>query len=126
MPQLPRPELAAVAAGGAVGALLRVGVADAFAVPAASWPWAIFAINLSGCFALACLAGALAHTPRDTLLRPLLGTGFCGAYTTLSTLALEVVAMLDAGRDGLAIGYAGASAVGGLLAIRLGYAVVSR
>jgi CrcB protein len=126
VPKLPRPELAAVAVGGAGGALLRVWLAERFAVGAASWPWAIFAINLSGCFALACLASALSHTPRTTYLRPLLGTGFCGAYTTFSTLALELLTMLDAGRYGLAVGYAAATLAGGLAAIRLGDALVHR
>ena len=43
-----RRELAAIFAGGAVGALARVGVGELFPSAVASWPWAIFAINISG------------------------------------------------------------------------------
>ena len=41
--------------------------------------------------------------------RPLLGTGLCGAFTTFSTMQLELLRMIDAGRGGMAAGYAAAS-----------------
>ena len=44
--------------------------------------------------------------PQSTYRRPLLGTGFCGAYTTFSTMQVEILKMLDAHRYGLAAGYA--------------------
>ena len=49
--------------------------------------------------------------------RPLLGTGFCGAYTTFSTMQVEILKMLDHDRYGLAVGYAAASIGAGYLAI---------
>ena len=47
--------------------------------------------------------------PVSAYRRPLLGTGLCGAFTTFSTMQLEVLRMLGAGRTGLAVAYALAS-----------------
>jgi CrcB protein len=120
-------ELGAIFAGGAVGALLRVWLGTRFADGAAGWPWVTFAINVSGSVALAYLATRLQERlPQSTYRRPLLGTGFCGAYTTFSTMQVEVLTMLDHGRDGLAVGYAAASLVAGYVAIWLTTAAVRR
>ena len=52
--------------------------------------------------------------------RAFLGTGVCAALTTFATLQLELLGMLDAGRAGLAAGYAAASVAAGLVAVRVG------
>jgi CrcB protein len=111
-----RGELLAIFIGGAGGALARTGAVIAFGDPARAWPWSIFVINLTGAFAL----GYVAARPRgDIYAAALLGTGFCGAFTTFSTMMLELLQMLDAGRLGLAALYATASVTGGLAAIAL-------
>jgi CrcB protein len=120
-------ELAAIFLGGAAGALLRVWLGLTFAASATSWPWAIFAINVSGSFALGYLATRLQERlPQSTYRGPLLGTGFCGAYTTFSTVQIELLAMLEHGRYGLALGYAAASVTAGYLAVWLATATVRR
>jgi fluoride exporter len=127
LPGVDGRELVAIFLGGTAGALLRVWLGVTFASPADSWPWSIFAINVSGCFALGYLATRLQERlPQSTYRRPLLGTGFCGAYTTFSTVQVEIVAMLDRGSYGLAAGYAAASIVAGYLAIATATAVVRR
>ncbi len=124
---LDRRELAAIFVGGALGALARVGLGECFAGGASGWPWVTFAINVSGSFALAYFATRLAERlPQSTYRRPLLGTGFCGAYTTFSTMQVEILTMLDHDRYGLAAGYAGASIGAGYLAICVGTALVRR
>ncbi len=120
-------ELGAIFVGGAVGALLRVWLGTRFSGGAPGWPWVTFAINLSGSVALAYFATRLQERlPQSTYRRPLLGTGFCGAYTTFSTMQVEILRMLDHDRYGLAVGYATASLVGGYLAIWLTTAAVRR
>jgi CrcB protein len=126
-PRLDVRELAAVFAGGAAGALLRTWLTQRYPQGADSWPWTIFAINISGAFALGYLVTRLQERlPLSSYRRPLAGTGFCGAYTTFSTLQLELVKMLDRGHVGLAAGYAAASLGGGLVAVHVASAIVRR
>ncbi len=114
--------LGLVALGGSAGAAARYGVG--LAVGAHAWPWATTVVNLSGALALGLLTGALAAaggaTPALRRVRLLVGTGFLGAFTTYSTLSLEVAERLRAGSAGTAVGYALASLVVGLLASLLG------
>ncbi len=127
MPNLDRRELAAIAAGGAAGALLRVWLVRQFGSGAPGWPWTTFAINVTGSFALAYIATRLQERlPLSTYRRPLLGTGFCGAYTTFSTMAIEIVRMLESDRYGLSAGYAAASIAAGFVAIWAASAVARR
>ncbi len=120
-------ELGAIFAGGVAGALLRVWLGRHFAAGPAQWPWATFAINISGAFALGYLATRLQERlPQSTYRRPLLGTGFCGAYTTFSTMQVEALGMIEHGRYGLAAGYALASICAGYLAVWVATATVRR
>jgi CrcB protein len=121
-----RRELAAIFAGGFVGAIARAAVAEALAV-GHSWPWATFIVNLAGAFALGYFTTRLQERlPLSAYRRPLLGTGFCGALTTFSTMQIELLPMLDRTQLGLAFGYAAASIVGGFLAIAAATNLVRR
>lgn len=120
-------ELAAIFAGGAAGAVARVGLTEAFPDPSAAFPWAVFVVNVSGSLLLGYLVTRLQERlPLSTYRRPLAGTGFCGAYTTFSTMQLELLRMLDHHRYGLAAGYVGASIVAGYLAVWSGTILVRR
>ena len=127
MPRLDRQEMAAIIAGGAAGAVLRVALARTNTGGPAAWPWITFAVNLSGAFLLGFFVTRLQERlPLSAYRRPLLGTGFCGAFTTFSTMQLELVRMLDAHRYGLAAAYAGTSIVLGYACVHLATAVVRR
>ena len=120
-------ELASIFAGGCVGALARAGLAEAAPVGPGEWPWATFAVNICGAFLLGWLTTRLQERlPPSAYRRPLLGTGLCGALTTFSTLQVELLDMLDAGRDGLAALYAGLSIAAGCLAVALATNLVRR
>jgi CrcB protein len=120
-------ELVAIYAGGALGALLRVWLGTAVGGGAPGWPWATFAINVSGSFALAYLATRLQERlPQSSYRRPFLATGFCGAYTTFSTMQVEVLGIIDHNRYGLAAAYACASLAAGFAAIWVATALVRR
>jgi CrcB protein len=113
-----RRELAAVFGGGIVGALARYGLVEALPHAPGEWPWATFAVNLAGAFALGYFTTRLQERlPLSAYRRPFLGTGLCGALTTFSTMQLELLDMLDAHRAGLAALYAGASIGCGFFAV---------
>jgi len=119
--------LAAIFVGGALGALARVGLGLLLPAPAGTWPWATFAINISGSFLLGYFATRLQdRLPQSTYRRPLLGTGLCGTYTTFSTMQVEILGMLDRGRPGLAAAYAAVSILAGFLAVLLATGLVRR
>jgi len=120
-------ELLAIFAGGAIGAVARVYLARHLAGGAPAWPWPTFAANIAGAFLLGYFATRLQERlPLSRYRRPLLGTGFCGAFTTFSTFQVELVKMLDADRIGLAVGYASASIAAGFVAVTVATAAVRR
>jgi CrcB protein len=127
MPKYDIRELAAIFAGGAVGALARAGLVQWVPPHPGRWPWATFLVNVAGAFLLGYFATRLQERlPLSAYKRPLLGTGLCGALTTFSTVQLELVRMLDRGSLGLALGYAAASVVAGFAAVWIATAMVRR
>ena len=113
----------AVLIGGFFGGLARYGIGLAWPTPVNGFPVAILVVNTIGCFALALLLVAVTEIlPPTAYLRPLLGTGFCGGFTTFSTMAVADVLLLAHGHAGRAIGYLLASVVAGVGATALGIA----
>ena len=109
--------LAAVAAGGATGAVLRW--AATHAVPDGSGiPWTTLAINVGGSLALALLGGAVALRRRPLLLLAL-GPGLLGGFTTFSAYADQGRALADDGHPGLALAHLLATVAGCLVAVHL-------
>ena len=116
--------VAAVALGGMVGAVVRFVIAEAW--PTSGFPWATFGVNLTGCFGIGALMAWL--TDRESahpLLRPFLGTGLLGGYTTFSTYAVEAEALLGS-RPALGFAYLAASVLLGLAAAYVGWAMLAR
>lgn len=120
-------ELAAIACGGALGALARVGLVQALPASGRGWPWATFAANLVGAALLGYFVTRLQERlPVSTLRRPLLGTGVCGALTTFSTVQLELLGMFERDAYGLACAYLAATLIGGYTAVFFSSALVRR
>ena len=118
-----------VFAGGVVGTALRYYGEILLPHQPAGWPWATFLINLGGAFLLGGLLEALARLGDDSgwrqRARLCAGTGGCGAFTTYSAFALEVVLLARHGHVGTAIGYGLVSVVGGVLTAWLGIVVAA-
>ena len=119
--------LAAVALGGAAGAPARYEVTRLIHVSQACFPGATFWINVSGSFVLGfLLVLLLERLPPTRYLRPMLATGFLGAYTTFSTYAVEADVLAKDHHAAMAITYAVATMVAGLIAAWAGVLAASR
>jgi len=106
-----------VAVGGVAGVLARYGLGTA--VSADGLPWMIFAINVAGSF----LLGAMLPWT-DQLSDPVrngLAIGFCGGFTTFSTISVQVLTDARGGDTGFALLYLSATIVCGVLAAALGF-----
>ncbi len=113
--------LVAIAIGGAFGAPLRYEITQLIHVPKDTFPWATFWINLSGAFVLgAFLTVIMERRTAHPFARPLFATGFLGAYTTFSTMAVETVTLMRAGRVAVGLFYLASSMTLGLVAAYAG------
>ncbi|MFD5553575.1 fluoride efflux transporter CrcB [Streptomyces sp. NPDC127068] len=101
-----RRVLAAVACGGALGAGARYGAVLLRPTPAGAFPWTTLTVNAVGCALIGVLMAALtaARTP-GPLVRPFLGTGVLGGFTTFSAYAVDVQQLVRQGEGTRAAGY---------------------
>ncbi|HET8601116.1 MAG TPA: CrcB family protein [Segeticoccus sp.] len=116
-----------VALGGALGALARYLIGETWAAPAAGFPTATFAIDVGG----SALIGVLMVLVSDVysphpLVRPFLGSGFLGGFTTFSTYAVSIRGLLTGGHYLVGLGYLVATPVVALLAVWLTAAATRR
>jgi fluoride exporter len=119
LPHDPR-KLLAIYAGGVVGALSRVGLAEVAATDPGQWPWATFAVNMVGALLLGWFFALFQAHAEERLHHPFLGVGICGTLTTFSTMQLELYVMVDGSHLGLAAAYCAATIAAGYLLLRLG------
>jgi CrcB protein len=118
--------LVAIALGGALGSLGRWQLGRLLA-EAGPFPWATFVENVSGSFVLGALVVlAFDRWPQSRYLRPFLGVGVLGGFTTFSTYALDVRTLVVDDRPWLAMAYLLASLAAGLVAAALGMAAARR
>lgn len=116
--------LAVIALGGGAGSAARFLVGQAFPASPTGFPWATFAVNVAGCFALgALMVFVLDVWPPRRYIRPFLGVGFLGGFTTFSTFAAEIVERLGNGAWTTADAYAADSLIAGLVTVWCGIAL---
>jgi fluoride exporter len=86
-------------------------------------PWGTVLVNITGSFAFGVLTGLVDGQGAPSALTLLAGAGFCGAFTTFSTLAYETLRLIETDRWRQALATVAASVAGGLGAALLGYAL---
>ncbi|MHB8512443.1 MAG: fluoride efflux transporter CrcB [Actinomycetota bacterium] len=62
-----------------------------------AFPWGTFVINASGSLILGFLTALALYHGFPATAKVILGTGFCGAYTTFSTFTFETVRLAEEG-----------------------------
>ncbi|HEY8674213.1 MAG TPA: fluoride efflux transporter CrcB [Candidatus Dormibacteraeota bacterium] len=112
----------AIAVGGALGAVARYAVSTAWPHAPNGIPWATFAVNVAGCFligVLMVLLTEIAGQPHH-LIRPFLGVGILGGFTTFSTYTVDVQHLLANGHPQLALLYLFGTLGAALVAVQFG------
>ncbi|MFG2089641.1 MULTISPECIES: fluoride efflux transporter FluC [unclassified Spirillospora] len=117
----PWATLGAVSAGGVTGALARYGLSGAFPYGPGEFPWVVFWINVSGCLVIGVLMVLITETWRvNPLVRPFLGAGVLGGFTTFSTFAVDFQRTVDGGEPRVALVYLAATPAAALAAVLTG------
>ncbi|EWM11393.1 fluoride efflux transporter CrcB [Kutzneria sp. 744] len=112
--------LAVIALGGGLGAVARYGISLWLPTTPGHFPWGTFLINVTGCFLIGVLMVRWGQRP---LLRPFLGVGILGGFTTFSTYAVETRALLTPGDAPLALAYLFGTLAAAVLAVLVGVAL---
>ncbi len=111
-----------IAAGGAVGALLRYGVSGlSYRIAGAGFPWGTLSVNLIGSFFIGLLWALAERYPFSPRATPFLFIGVLGAFTTFSTYTLESFNLFRDGDIRLGVINLVASNALGLTAVILGF-----
>jgi len=110
-----------VALAGAIGAPARYLI-DGFVQnrTRGPFPWGTFLINAAGSFILGVLTGLSLHHGLAKVPRVVLGTGFCGAFTTFSTCSYESIRLIEDGARREAVVHVAGSLAAGLVAAAAG------
>jgi fluoride exporter len=118
--------LAVIALGGVLGALARYGLTSAFPVAPGGFDWAVFGINVAGCFLIGLVIVLITESRRAShLLRPFLATGVLGGFTTFSTYIVGMQHDLSAHAPRTALAYGAGTALAALAAAWAGIGVAN-
>jgi CrcB protein len=110
--------LLVIALGGGIGSVGRYGVSQLLPTMPGGFPWGTFGTNVSGCFLIGVLMVLISDVwSAHRLLRPFVGVGVLGGFTTFSTYAVEVRGLLAPGSATTAFAYLVATPVCALLAV---------
>jgi CrcB protein len=119
-PRLRADVMLVIFVGGCLGGWARYGITSAWPTRTGRFPWATLSVNVAGAFILTIVIVAAADIVSSRYLRPLLGTGFCGAFTTFSSIVVTSDLLFAHHHPGTAVAYLAASIVAGLAAASLG------
>lgn len=113
--------LLVIAFGGGLGALARYGLSQMLPPHPGRFPWATFLTNVIGCLLIGVLMVLITEVwSAHRLVRPFLGVGFLGGFTTFSTYAVETRALLQPATVALAFIYLAGTLLGAMLAVIAG------
>ncbi|MEW1752697.1 CrcB family protein [Streptomyces angustmyceticus] len=112
------PVIGVVAAGGAIGATARYGAALLWPTASGAFPWTTLAVNAVGCALMGVLMVVITEVrAAHRLVRPFLGTGVLGGFTTFSTYAVDIQRLVAGGRAAAALAYLAGTVLVALAAV---------
>jgi CrcB protein len=114
----------AVFIGGLIGTLCRYELSQT--VISQTFPYATMIENISGSLLLGFATGYFLFQKGKKYLAALIGTGFCGGFTTMSTFSKETVLLLQAGQFNLSMMYILLSVIAGVAAALAGLILAER
>ncbi|MGI9003970.1 MAG: fluoride efflux transporter CrcB [Pseudonocardia sp.] len=115
------PVLVVISFGGGLGAAARYGLALLLPTRPDQFPWGTFTVNVVGCLLIGVLMVLITDVwSAHRLVRPFLGVGILGGFTTFSTYAVEIRNLLHPGSVGVAFGYLAGTLIGAMLAVLVG------
>ncbi|WP_214323921.1 fluoride efflux transporter FluC [Nonomuraea sediminis] len=118
------PVLSVISAGGVLGALARFGLQAAFPVPFGGFPWVTFWINVVGCLLIGVLMVLITEVvSAHRLVRPFLGVGVLGGFTTFSAYVVDIQRAVAQGAPVVGLAYLAGTLVAALVAVVLGVRV---
>jgi fluoride exporter len=119
--------LAAIAVGGILGAEARYGLSVALPHADQRFPWSTLVINVTGCLLIGVLMTVLLSMPSPhRLIRPFLGVGVLGGYTTYSGFAVDIERLVLAHRPLVALSYLVLTVLAGAGGVWLASALTAR
>ena len=111
---------------GAAGAVARYLLDRAVAERGrGAFPRGTLVVNVTGSLLLGVITGLALHHGLSKSAKIVLGTGFCGAYTTFSTFTFETVRLVEEGALAEAFRNAAGTLAGCAAAAAVGLAVTS-
>ena len=112
----------AVAFGGALGAMARYWVYNAFMkMTDSKFPWTTLSVNIVGSFLIGIVFVLLTERAEfSPEMRGMIAVGFLGAFTTFSTFSMDTIGLLEQGHFASAITYVLSSVLVCIIAAWLG------
>ncbi|GHJ41764.1 hypothetical protein Sm713_73730 [Streptomyces sp. TS71-3] len=119
--------VAVVALGGAMGAAARYGAGLLWPTASGAFPWTTLLVNVLGCALIGVLMVVVSDVPNvHRLVRPFLGTGVLGGFTTFSTYTVDTVHLTDDGRPAAGLAYLALTLLAAMAAVWAAAAVTRR
>jgi CrcB protein len=113
--------LAVIALGGGLGSIARYGLGTVLPTLPGQFPWGTFTINVSGCFLIGVLMVLITEVASaHRLIRPFVGVGVLGGFTTFSTYTAEIRGILQPGTAAIALVYLAGTLICAMLAVVAG------
>jgi CrcB protein len=113
--------------GGGLGSIVRFLFSKWIITPSTDFPTATFVTNFLACVVLGMLANYLGEAKQESekIIAALFMTGFCGGFSTFSTLNLETFKIIQNQNYQIAFLYTFSNVILGFVGIAIGFWLIN-